>query len=101
MNINANKPPEGQAPAAARDAKAVRKPDAAEGREGAASAKNSAPADRVEISGRSKEIADIMSAVEELPEVRESKVQEIRERVDSGAYKVDPDRIAEKILRSI
>jgi negative regulator of flagellin synthesis FlgM len=59
------------------------------------------PSDTVDNSKRSKEIADIMSAVNQLPEVREAKVREIKQRVDAGTYTVDPRRVAEKILKEI
>jgi flagellar biosynthesis anti-sigma factor FlgM len=42
-----------------------------------------------------------MSAVNQLPEVREAKVREIKQRVDAGTYTVDPRRVAEKILKEI
>ncbi len=51
--------------------------------------------------GRCKEIADIMSAVDKLPEIREAKVREIRESIDRGAYTVDPRKVAESILKNL
>jgi flagellar biosynthesis anti-sigma factor FlgM len=51
--------------------------------------------------GRRKEIADIMSAVEKLPDIREAKVREIRESIDSGVYAVNPRKVAESILKNL
>jgi negative regulator of flagellin synthesis FlgM len=57
--------------------------------------------DMVDISARSKEIADLMSAVNQLPDVREKKVQEIKQSVQAGTYTIDPGKIAEKILKEL
>ncbi len=102
MSINSNKPPEGQAPnRIAQNAQTVQKTGRAEQNEKTAQAKNATPADRVGISGRSKEIAEITAAIAQLPETRDSKVQEIRRRVDAGTYSVDPRKVAESIIKSI
>ena len=49
----------------------------------------------------SKEVADIMSAVSALPEIREARVREIEEKIYCGAYIVDPRKVAEAILKNI
>lgn len=54
--------------------------------------------DRIEISSKGKEIASIIASLNILPEIREEKVQAIKEAVDSGTYKIDPLRVAEKML---
>lgn len=64
-------------------------------------AMNSGSADRVNISGRSQEIADIVSAVNRLPDVRYDKVQAIKQRVDAGTYSVDACKVASSIINSI
>jgi len=102
MNINSQKPPEHQVPSRTTpQAQNTQKPSGAEHKEQVAQAKKTAPADRVQISDQSKQIADIMSAVNQLPDVRENKVQEIKKSVDAGTYTVDPRKIAESILKSI
>ncbi len=102
MNINSNKPPEGRAPnRSAQSAGSVQKPGSAEQKEKTAQAKNAAPADRVDISGRSKEIADITAAIDQLPETRDGKVQEIRQSVEAGTYTVDAHKVADAIIKSI
>ncbi len=99
MNIYSNKPPESLNPH--RSAQTAQNVTGAEQKEKAVQMKNAAPADRVDISGLSKEIAHIMSAVNHLPDVRDNKVQEIKRRVDAGIYTVDPRKVAESILKSI
>jgi flagellar biosynthesis anti-sigma factor FlgM len=99
MKIYSNQPPE--SPGQNRGAQNVQKPAAAEPREQAAQVKKPAPADRVDMSGWNKEVADIMSAVNQLPEVREARVRDIKQRIDAGIYTVDPLRIAERILKDI
>jgi negative regulator of flagellin synthesis FlgM len=55
-------------------------------------------ADRVEISGRSKEMAKAHEAVSSAPEVRGGKVEAIKERIAKGEYEVDADKVAEKMI---
>jgi negative regulator of flagellin synthesis FlgM len=55
--------------------------------------------DKVDISANSKEIAGILSEINQLPEVREKMVQAIKQRVEAGSYTVDPNKVAEKILK--
>jgi negative regulator of flagellin synthesis FlgM len=102
MNINSSKPPERQGPnQSAQHAQNVQKQAAADQKAKAAEAANANGADRVDISGRSKEIADIMSAVNELPEVRNDRVQEIKKSIEAGTYTVDSNKVAGSILKSI
>jgi negative regulator of flagellin synthesis FlgM len=102
MNINSSKPPEGQGIGrASQQAPNVQKQANVEAKDSAAQVKNANPKDRVDISSRSKEIADILSAVNQLPEVRTDKVQEIQKSVESGTYTVDANKVADKILKSI
>ena len=102
MNINSSKPPEGQGPSrSAQSPQNVQKPANVDAKDNAAPAKSANPTDRVDISSRSKEIADILSAVNQLPDVRANKVQEIQKSVEAGTYTVDPSKIADKILKDI
>ncbi len=102
MKIYSDKPPESQGPnRSAQNTQNVQKTTGTEQKEKTAQLKNASSADRVNISDQSKEIADIMSAVNQLPEVRENKVQEIQKSVDAGTYTVDPRKVAESILKSI
>ncbi len=102
MNLNSNKPPESQAPnRSAPNPRTVQNTGSAEQNERTAQAINATPAERVEISGRCKKIAEIMAAIDKLPETRDSKVQEIRRRVDAGTYSVDPRKVVESIIKSM
>ena len=56
---------------------------------------------KVDVSSKSKEIADILAAIDRLPDVRDSKVQEIKQRIETGMYTIDPRKIAEKMLRRL
>ena len=58
-------------------------------------------ADKVDISGKGKEIADIMAAVNELPDVRTDKVNQTKQAIESGTYTVDSSKVAQKILNEI
>lgn len=67
----------------------------------ASTAKNATPKDNVDISYKSKQIADIRAAVNQLPDVRDSKVRDIKKSVDAGTYNIDPRKVADNILREI
>jgi negative regulator of flagellin synthesis FlgM len=100
MNINSNKPP--QTPnRSTQHAQNVHKQAAVEQKQKTPPAVTGPAADRVDISGRSKELADIQAAVNQLPDVRAEKVQEIKKSVEAGTYTVDPSKVAESILKSI
>jgi flagellar biosynthesis anti-sigma factor FlgM len=96
MKIHGNKPPEGQE--INRAARNLEKPEI---RGKAVSGPNKALTDKVEISSKGKEVASLMSAINQMPEVREDKIKAIQHALTSGAYKIDPRRIAEKILKEI
>ncbi len=55
----------------------------------------------MDSSNKSKEIADIMAAINRLPDVRETRVQEIKRIIEAGMYTVDPCKIAEKMIRGL
>jgi negative regulator of flagellin synthesis FlgM len=99
MKITTQQPPENQN--TNRNIQNVQKPVGTEQAEKAAPAKQPAPADKVDISGRSREIADIMSSIDQLPDVRAQKVQELKQAVDGGTYSIDPQKIAEKLLKDL
>lgn len=104
MNINSNKPPESQGPPRTTQSpqnQQVQKPNAPDAQDKSGQAQKTNPADRVDISNRSKEIADIMAATAQLPEVRAEKVQQIKQSVDAGTYTVDASKVADSILKSL
>ena len=52
-------------------------------------------------SAQKKEVAELMSTINRMPEVRADRIKAIQESLISGVYSVDPRRIAEKILNEI
>jgi len=102
MNISSHKPPESQGPnLSTQSAQNVQKKTIVDQKDKSAQVVSSQAADRVNISGQSKDIADIVSAVNELPDVRNDKVQALKQRVDAGTYSVDPKKVAESIIKSL
>jgi len=93
MKINGHKPPESV------DVVRLQKPG--EKNESARLSGKPDSTDKVDLSGNAKELGDIMSAVNRLPEVRTEKVAGIRDRIDSGKYVVDPVEIARKMVDEI
>lgn len=57
--------------------------------------------DRVDISGKGKEIAELIAQINQLPDIRTDKVNEIKKAIETGDYKIDPMKIAQKFLDEI
>ncbi len=57
--------------------------------------------DSMEISDEARMIHNIAAEMDDLPEVREERVQELRQQVQSGSYEVDPEQVAESMLDEI
>ncbi len=55
--------------------------------------------DRVDISSKSREIQKVRAQVETVPDVREVKVKELKESVDSGTYNVKGEAIADGMIK--
>ena len=53
---------------------------------------------RPEISIRSREVAHLLKLIRSLPDVREDRVEKLRGRIRDGAYNVDAEKIAEKMI---
>jgi len=60
-----------------------------------------AVADKVDVSGKAREIAEIIGAVKSIPDVRADKVEEIKSLINSGKYVSDPHKIAGKIIDEV
>ena len=58
-------------------------------------------AGKVDVSSKSKEIVDILAAIDRLPDVRDSRIREIKQSIETGMYTIDPCRIVEKMLRGL
>lgn len=57
--------------------------------------------DKIEISDAAKEYQLAMQAFKQLPDVREDKVNEIKEQIKDGSYKPSSEDIAKKLLDSL
>jgi len=95
MKINGGKPPE--------QSDVVRLQKA--GKNGtidqAGQAEQGKVADTVDVSGKAREIAEIMGAVKSIPDVRTEKVAEIKGLVEAGKYVVDPVKIAGRMIDEV
>ena len=58
----------------------------------------SSDSDRIELSVRSREIAHFNDLIQSTPDIRESRVSEIRMQLENGTYNVKAEKIAEKII---
>jgi negative regulator of flagellin synthesis FlgM len=56
--------------------------------------------DKVQLSGRSREIARAQELVTSTPEVRADKVADIKAKIEAGTYNVNAVKVADAILRS-
>ena len=57
------------------------------------------PEEKVSLSPAAREIQLAEKAFRELPEVRQEKINELKERIAGGNYDVRGDKLAEKILK--
>jgi negative regulator of flagellin synthesis FlgM len=57
-----------------------------------------ATGDRVQISGKSREMARAAEVASGASDVRAEKISEIKERVDNNQYEVDADKVAHKMI---
>ena len=61
--------------------------------------KTTAKTDTVVISDAAKRIQEIRNQLDEIPDVREDKVAELRNQIEDGTYEINADKIAEKIIK--
>ena len=59
---------------------------------------NVVPEEKVTLSTKARDVQRVKEAVDKLPDVREEKVQEIKDQIDQGTYSVSGDKIAEKMV---
>lgn len=96
MNIQGSKPPESREikrPEAERPAEAGPKERTAQGQ--------ASPEDRIKLSSAPREVSVLMAAVAKLPDVREEKVRQLQEEIQSGNYKPDVRKIAARMLEEL
>ncbi|MBY0469821.1 flagellar biosynthesis anti-sigma factor FlgM [bacterium] len=78
--------------------KAERAAKAQEGRQTKGAEAASTSGARPEISAKGREFAKMREAAKAAPEVRDAKVQDLKNRVASGKYKVDAEAVADKMV---
>ncbi len=54
--------------------------------------------EKVSLSSKARDFQKAQEALEKLPEVREEKVQEVKDRIQSDRYDVNGEKIAEKMV---
>jgi negative regulator of flagellin synthesis FlgM len=54
--------------------------------------------ERVDLSAEAKDFQRIRQMLDKVPDVREGKVQELKDRIESGNYKVDSGKVAARML---
>jgi negative regulator of flagellin synthesis FlgM len=64
----------------------------------AGKAERSVAEDKLHLTGSARGIAALEQSLKDLPAVDETRVAAVRERIESGNYKVDPQRIADKLM---
>ena len=68
------------------------------GSEKAGAANNLVPEEKVNLSTTAKDVQALQNAISNLPDVREDKVQALRDQIEKGSYKVDAEKVAEKMV---
>jgi len=58
------------------------------------------PPDQLSISDRAAQVSELTPALAALPAVRAELVARLKEQIARGEYRVDPHRLAERLLRS-
>ena len=99
MRVHSNKPPVGQAPNWT--AQNNRRISGMDTQEKDVEDKKGGSTDKVDNLDNSGERTDIMVSASQLLEVREARVQAIKESVTAGTYIIYPYKIAEKMLKWI
>jgi len=93
MKVYRNKPPEKQEALA--KVQGAGHPDLAQEK---GSVEKINPIDRADLSGNAKGISEMLKNINQLPEIRMYKVDAIQKTVNNGTYKIDPIKIAGKMI---
>lgn len=54
--------------------------------------------ERVDLSAKAKEFQQIRQILDQTPDVREEKVQELKDQIRTGSYAVDSGKVAARML---
>jgi negative regulator of flagellin synthesis FlgM len=52
----------------------------------------------VNLSTTAQDVQNLKNAISKLPDVREEKVQALKDQVEKGTYRVDADKVADKMV---
>lgn len=96
MKIHNNRQPESQG-----IQQGAQKVTASETKNGSPGAGKVRAADKVEISENGKKVSELMSLMNQIPDIRAEKVKTIQEAIESGKYRPDSLKIAEKMLSEL
>jgi len=55
-------------------------------------------AETVNLSTKAKDIQQIRQLLDRIPDTREAKIMELKQQIESGTYKVDAGKVAEKMV---
>jgi negative regulator of flagellin synthesis FlgM len=61
-------------------------------------AANLVPEEKVNLSTTAKDVQSLSNAISKLPDVREEKVQALKDQIEKGTYKVDAEKTADKMV---
>ena len=56
------------------------------------------PEEKVNLSTTAKDVQSLSNAISNLPDVRDEKVQALKDQIEKGTYKVDAEKTAEKMV---
>lgn len=56
---------------------------------------------RVNLSEESKVAQKAAETIRNTPDVRQEKIQALKEKIEAGQYQVDSDKVADKLLRNL
>jgi negative regulator of flagellin synthesis FlgM len=59
------------------------------------------PSDPVTLSSRARELIEAQRALATIPDVRDDKVDAIKSRIADGSYRIDSEKIADKMIRDV
>lgn len=96
MKIQGNKPPEKQD--ASVKAQKTGKHDQILGQ---GSVQKIIPVDKVDLSGKAKGMSEMINSISQMPEIRTEMVEAIGKSVNDGTYKVDPEKVASKMIEEM
>ncbi|RME67977.1 MAG: flagellar biosynthesis anti-sigma factor FlgM [Nitrospirae bacterium] len=101
MKINPQRPPEAGQDAYLR----VQKPEGKEAIERTTKGKTSEQKgqikDSVHLSDKARKVEELRKAVDAVPEVRQDRVQALKRAIQEGTYRIDAEKIAQKMLEEL